>query len=100
MLLGTRQYATNDVRAIKVNYTDWLIPGYTLSSVTATISPTTGILSTVGTIILDPIEMTAYITLRCGSVNETFTLLVVAKDTYGQTINDQLNVNIVAPGAT
>jgi hypothetical protein len=101
MLLGSRQYALNDVRVIRVNYKDWLVPGYVLLSVTAAISPTTGITSTVGAVQLDPTEEIAFITLNCGTVvNESFTLNIQAKDTFGQTINDQLNVTVVTPGTT
>jgi hypothetical protein len=101
MLLGSRQYAQNDIRVIRVNYKDWLYPGYVLKTVTATISPSSGITSTVGTITLDPTETIAFITLNCGTVvNENFTLNIVASDTFGQTINDQLSVTIVTPGTT
>lgn len=103
MLLGSRQFAITEIRTIPINYSDWVMPGYALASVVATISapavPT--ITSSVGAIVIDPVQMTAYINLNCGTVvNETFTLLVVAKDTYGQLVNDQLNITIVAPGAT
>jgi len=101
MLLGSRKYATSDVRIIRVNYADWLFPGYVLRTVTATIAPTTGITSTVGTVTLDPTDMIAFIPLTCGSVvNETFTLTIQAQDTFGQTINDLLNITAVAPGST
>jgi hypothetical protein len=100
MLLGTRKYATNDVRVIRVNYCDWLFPGYVLGAVTANITPTAGVASTVGPIKLDPSEKVAFIQLNCGpTVNEAFTLNVIATDTFGQTINDLLNVTIIAPGA-
>jgi len=101
MLLGSRQYALNDVRVIRVNYKDWLVPGYVLLSVTATTTPATGLSSTVGAVQLDPTEEIAFLTLNCGSVvNENFTLNIQAKDTFGQTINDQLNVTVVTPGTT
>lgn len=99
MLLGSRSYSYGDIRKVQVNYSGWLKEGYVLKSVTANISPTTGITSTVSTITLDPTEMTAYIQVNCGSVNESFTLNVIATDTFGQTINDQILINIVAPGA-
>jgi hypothetical protein len=99
MLLGTRKYATNDVRIIRINYSDWLYPGYVLSHVTATITPPS-VNSTIGPITLDPTEKVAFVQLTCGPiVNEMFTITVVATDTFGQTINDQLNVTIIAPGA-
>jgi len=101
MILGTRTYGYGDVRKIQIDYCDWLTPGYVLSGVTASITPTTGITSTVTSpATLSPDEKTAYITLTCGVVNESFTLNVVAVDTFGQTVNDTLNVNVVTPGAT
>lgn len=100
MLLGTRNYAQNDVRKIVINYSDWLLHGYVLSAVTAAISPTSGIVSTVAAPTLDPTDMVAFVPLTCGSVNETFTLNIQARDTFGQTINDQITINVVAPGAT
>jgi hypothetical protein len=100
MLLGTRNYAQNDVRKIVINYCDWLLPGYVLSAVTASITPTTGIVSTVAAPTLDPTEKVAFVPLTCGGVNESFTLNIQATDTFGQIINDQININVVAPGAT
>jgi hypothetical protein len=100
MLLGSRRYATSDVRIIRVNYADWLYPGYVLKTVTASITPTTAT-STVGGITLDPTDQVAFIPLNCGAVvNEAFTLNIVASDTFGQVINDQLNVTVVTPGTT
>ena len=101
MLLGTRNFATSDVRTLVINYTDWLMKGYALLSVTPSIAPgaVPPTQSTVGTTLIDPVEMTAYITLHCASVNETFTLNVVAKDTFGQTINDVLTINVNNPGS-
>jgi hypothetical protein len=100
MLLGTRRYALNDVRVIRVNYNDWLAKGYVLKAVTANITPTSGITSTVGAITLDPTETVAFITLNCGSISESFTLNIQAQDTFGQTINDVLNVSIVTASTT
>lgn len=99
MILGTRNYAYGDVRKIPFNYREWLMEGYVLKSVTATISPATGIQSTVGAVTLDPEEQRAFVQLNCGAVNESFTLNIVASDTFGQVVNDQLAVNVVAPGA-
>jgi hypothetical protein len=98
MLLGTRNFANGDVRKLVVDYSDWLFEGYHLNTVTATVSPSTT-KSTVGTITLSPAEHKAFIVLNCATVNESFTLNVIATDTFGQTVNDQVLVNIVAPGA-
>jgi hypothetical protein len=100
MLLGSRIFATSDIRRLVVNYEGWLNHGFTLVSVTATISPTSGIKSTVGAITLDPRKEKAFVFLNCGTVNESFTLNVVATDNFGQTVNDQLLVAIASPGAT
>ena len=98
MLLGTRNYAQNDVRKIVINYCDWLLQGYVLSGVTASVTPATAT-STVAAPTLDPTEKIAFVPLTCGGVNETFTLNIQATDTFGQIIHDQINVNVVAPGA-
>ena len=99
MLLGQRFYAVNDVRVIRISYAQWLQPGYVLQRAVATIP--TAVTSTVGSVVLDPTQTTALITLNCGSVvNESFTLNIQAQDTFGQTINDQLNVTIVTAGTT
>jgi hypothetical protein len=100
MLLGQRNYGYGDIRRITVNYNGWLQFGFVLSAVTANITPTTGITSTVGAITLDPEKERVFIYLNCGLVNESFTLNIVASDNFGQTVNDQLQVNIVAPGLT
>jgi len=99
MLLGTRNYANNDVRQLIVNYCEWLLPGYVLNTVTASITPATA-QSTVGAVTLDAEKMVAYVPVTCASVNESFTLALQATDTFGQTVNDQININVVAPGAT
>jgi hypothetical protein len=101
MFLATRRFATGDVRTVRINYTDWLMPGYALQGVMANIAPGAAppTQSTVGAIVTDPVEMTAYININCAPVNETFTLNVVATDTFGQTINDTLSIEIVNPGA-
>ncbi len=99
MLLGTRNYAQGDVRKLVINYCDWLLQGYVLSAVTATITPTTA-KSTVAAASFDPTEKVVFIPITCASVNESFTLNVQATDTFGQTIHDQININVVAPGAT
>lgn len=102
MFLGTRRFANNDIRTLVVNYSDWVMPGYALGSVTANVAagaaPPTQ--STVGNIVTDPVEMTAYINVNCASVNETFTLNVVATDTFGQEVNDTFTIIIDSPGAT
>jgi hypothetical protein len=101
MLLGSRFFGTSDIRRLVVNYEDWLSQGFTLVSVTANISPTTGITSTVGAVTLDPDKKKAFIFLNCGTVvNESFTLNIVGTDNFGQTVNDQLLVTIMSPGAT
>lgn len=101
MFLGTRRFANGDIRTIRINYTDWLMLGYALQSVTANIAagaaPPTQ--STVGAIVTDPVEMTAYININCAPVNEIFTLNVIATDTFGQTVNDTMSIEIVNPGA-
>jgi hypothetical protein len=100
MILGTRNYAQNDIRILDICYADWLVRGYVLKTVTANITPTTGIQSTVGTITLSPSEHMAFITVKCGAVNETFTLNVIATDSFGQTVNDIVTINVVAPGSS
>jgi hypothetical protein len=100
MLIGTRRYAVQDVRVIRINYAQWLLPGYVLATVTASIlgPPVT---STLGSVTLDPTQEVAFVTLNCGTVvNESFTVAVQAQDTSGQTINDQINVTIIAPGTS
>lgn len=100
MLLATINLTTGDIRRIPIDYSDFLPQGYSLTTVTASISPATAT-STVGQIQLDPDADLVYIWVTGGSVlNEQFTLNVVAKDNFGEVLNDQINFIVVSPGAT
>ncbi len=100
MLLATINLTSGDVRRIPIDYSDFLSQGYTLTSVTATISPTTAS-STTTQVQVDPDADLAWIWVTGGTVlNENFTLNIVAKDNFGEVLNDQIAFTVVAAGAT
>ena len=100
MLLATINLTSGDTRRIPIDYSDFLPQGYSLTSVTATISPSTA-KSTTTQVQIDPDHDLAWIWVTGGSVlNETFTLNIVAMDNFGEVLNDQSAFTVVAPGAT
>jgi hypothetical protein len=100
MLLATINITSGDVRRIPIDYSDFLPQGYILTSVTASIAPTTAT-STVGQVQLDPDADLVWIWVTGGSIlTEQFTLNIVAKDNFGEVINDQIAFNVVSAGAT
>jgi len=97
VLLATRSYPINDIRRFVFEYE--LPQGFTLTSVSATITPSTAT-STVGQQTLSPDEKCAWIWVNFGTVvNETFTLNVSVTDNFGERFNDIVNFTLVSAGA-
>lgn len=101
-LLATRNITQNDVRRLVFDYSDFMGQGYDITSVTATITPTTAT-STVApqNPELWPNQKGFWVWITGGAtLNEVFTLNLVVKDNFAEILNDTVNFTVTAPGAT
>ena len=95
MLLASRTLGIGDTRLYHIRYSGWLARGDVL--VTEAVTVPAGTKSSIGTITLDPDAKSFTFFVVTGSVVESFTASITVTDTAGQTVNDTIAFNVIAP---
>lgn len=98
MLLGHKLHTAGNTRRYKIDYSNWLEEGESLSSGTVVIPPGVSLpditLSPVASILN---STTLLFTMSGGSANEAFTLNVQIIDSRSEVKNDTVGFTVVAP---
>lgn len=101
MILGQKAHTAGDVVRYLVDYSRWLEEGTSL--VTAAVildaaSNVTGPITITGLLVLTSHNRIGFLlSVPAAAVNQTFTLDVQITDTRGETKNDTLKFNVIAP---
>lgn len=98
--LGTKNHTAGNDKIFKVDYSDWLPDGVTISgtptvALSAIFTATVTDITITGVAALPSHQVTFM--LSGGSVNEAFTLDVQVTDSRGEIKNDTLGFRVVAP---
>lgn len=99
MFLGRKPHTAGNTIRYEVDYSNWLADGVSLTSATVVLTP--AFTATVKDITITGVQALVshmvVFTMAGGSLNETFTLDVQVVDNRGETKNDTVGFNIVAP---
>ena len=99
MLLGTKPHTAGNHKLFKIDYSNWLPDGVSLSTATVVLSAAfTATVTdvTISNVVTLPSHHVSFMLIG-GSVNETFTLDVQVTDSRGETKNDTVGFRVVAP---
>lgn len=94
MLLAKRNFTVGDKRLFTVNYEEFLEPGETMVSGSASSSSSSAVITYHG---LNPSQTKIQFYVSGGTLNETFTITLQATSSKGQIINDTIEFLTVSP---
>lgn len=93
--LGQQNITAGDIRRYQIDYTQFLQPGEVLTAGGFTVT-SSGATSTARGAFLNITETQLYFFVTGGNLNESFTVSVQVKTSFGETINDTIAFTVVA----